>query len=336
MLGYFQGDERAFAPDACELWQLNRIPYSPLSPRTHFLRWASTDSEENYYARGNTEFSVESVGYEFNSFGYRGPEFVHEPDEAGVLFLGDSFTFGVGMPWEHLWISEVTRRLQQRWGVAIRPYNLAWSATGTDYTAMMIHQTVEVLRPIAVFILWSYVDRMTWFPDPRHQVHFIPEWKAEVHAESHAAYLQLASQSQGFFNFVRNFHLLHNRLSQLGIPYFWGHLEKFSERLLSPYVPLDRFVGTWQAVDLARDARHAGIQSHSLFADRVMGAVARDATLNPVINKRRLNHLPTYMASTGVADRLVQLAPSSLLHRIAEWKHAWRVRSIKRKDPFIY
>jgi hypothetical protein len=336
MLGFFQGDERAFSAQACELWQANRIPHSPLSPYTRFQRWLHTDSEENYYARGNKDFAVESVGYEFNSLGYRGPELALEPGEVGVMFLGDSNTFGLGMPWDQLWCSVVARRLQERWGVAVRPFNLAWSATGPDYTAMMIHQTVDMLRPAAVFILWSFVGRMTWYPDPKHQVHFIPEWTSEFHAESHAAYLRLASQSHGFFNYVRNFHLVHERLSRLGIPYYWGHLEQFSERLLSPYVPLDRFVGTWQTIDLARDARHAGIQSHQLFADRVMGAVARDARYVPALSQCNSNRVARRPRPARVAERLVGLVPRSLRRRIAEWQLTWRVRAMKRKDPFIY
>jgi hypothetical protein len=336
VLGFFQSDERAFSADACELWQRNRIPHSPLSPRTSFQRWGSTDSEENYLKRGNKDFTVESVGYEFNSLGYRGPEFELASGEVGVMFLGDSNTFGLGMPWDQLWTSAVTRGLQQRWGIPVRPFNLAWSATGSDYTAMMIHQTVEVLCPAAVFILWPFVGRMTWYPNPKHQVHFLPECASEVYAESHAAYLRLASESQGFFNFVRNFHLVHEKLTRLGIPYYWGHLEQFSDQLLSPYVPLDRFVGTWRPVDLARDARHAGIQTHQIFADRVMSAVAHDGGYKPVIHQQGLNGIAKLGVSIRIAEQLFGIAPRPLRRRIAEWQLAWRIRAIKRKDPFIY
>jgi hypothetical protein len=98
MATVFQGDEGKFAPSACEFWQANRIPRSPLYPHAQFLRWFGTDSQENYRSRGNKAFSVESVGYEFNSLGYRAPEFNRKPGEAVVIFLGDSHTFGMGMP----------------------------------------------------------------------------------------------------------------------------------------------------------------------------------------------------------------------------------------------
>ena len=111
MATIFQGDESKFAPRACEFWQMNRIPRSPLYPQTQFLRWLHTDSEENYHLRGNKQFSVESVSYEFNNLGYRGPVFDCGSREVGVMFLGDSNTLGLGMPWEKLWSSLVVRQL---------------------------------------------------------------------------------------------------------------------------------------------------------------------------------------------------------------------------------
>jgi len=276
MIGVFQGDERQLAPKACEFWQMKRIPRSPLHPPTRFLRWLHTDSEENYERRGNKAFSVESVGYEFNDHGYRGSAFDREPGEIGVMFLGDSNTFGLGMPWTGLWTWHVVRHLEQRWGAPVRQLNLAWGGTGSDYTAMMVHQAVEVLKPAAVFILWSFLGRMTWFPDARHQVHFIPEWTSDYYAKDHAAYLRLATEPQGFFNYVRNSHLANDRLTRLGIPYYWGNLEQLSRALLEPYLPLTGYVGRLNKVDLARDGRHAGLESHAHFANLVIAALDRD------------------------------------------------------------
>jgi hypothetical protein len=273
MAGFFQGDESTFSPAVCEYWQTNRVPRSPLYPYTRFLRWLHTDSEENYRKRGNKEFSELSVGYEFNSLGYRGGEFEPEPGGVAVMFVGDSNTLGLGTPWEGLWTSLVVKRLEQRWGVSVRQYNLAWGGTGSDYTAMMVHQTVEVLKPAAVLVLWSFVGRMTWFAGTRRQVHFIPEWVQEPYAKEHSAYLRLATEPHTFFNYVRNFHLVNDRLSRLGIPYYWGNMEQFSDEMLAPYLPLDGYAGRWRSLDFARDGRHAGLKSHACFAEAVMSVV---------------------------------------------------------------
>jgi hypothetical protein len=344
MAGMFQGDESKFAPSACEFWQANRIPRSPLYPRPQFLRWFHTDSEENYRKRGNKAFSVESVGYEFNSLGYRGPEFNRERGEAVVMFLGDSHTLGLGMPWERLWTSLVTKHLEQRWGVPVRQCNLGFGGTGADYTAMMVHQSVDVLKPDAVFILWSFVSRMTWFADTRRRVHFVAEWAPDKYTQEHSAYLRLATESHGFFNYVRNFHLVRDRLLRLGIPYYWGNFEQFSREMLEPYLPLDGFAGCWKGMDLARDGLHGGLKSHAFFAASVISTMERGALSRP-----RANWLSTAEAARAVAvpygaisrrtsalDRIKVLVPRPIRELIGNLRVRRRVRAMKRKDPFIY
>jgi hypothetical protein len=342
----FNKNEAAFLPRASQLWQFNRIPFSPLHPRTRFLRWMHTDSEENYNRRGNRAFSVESVGYEFNSLGYRGPEFVREPGGALVLFLGDSNTFGLGVPWNALWTTLVTARLEECWGMAVRQCNLAWGGTGSDFVAMMLHQTVDVLKPDAVFILWSFVPRMTWFADPRRQVHFIPEWKPNNDMQEHAAYLRLATEAQGFYNYVRNFHLVNARLAHLRIPYVWGNMEPFSRELLRSYVPLEGFVGHFMTVDgdLARDARHAGLQSHALFATHVLNAVDRLGVLPVTRGERAITPVPPPSPPPSLLSPrppsllkdITDLVTRSTQRLVGDIRLRRRVRAMKRRDPFIY
>jgi hypothetical protein len=272
----FGGDEKKFSPTACEFWQPNRVPRSPYTPGLRFARWLHTDSEENYRQRGNKDYSIEGVGYEFNSLGYRGPEFQRERGERAVVFIGDSNTMGVGMPWDELWTSLVTTHLEQKWGTAVRQFNLAWSGTGCDYVAMMVHQCIEMLKPDAVFVLWSFVTRMMWFADTRRHVHFVPEYTPSANAKEHDAYLRLLTDSQGFFNYVRNFQFVNDRLQLLNTPYYWANLEQFSRTMLQDYLPLDRYAGRWHRVDFARDARHGGRMTHGGLADLMCEAIERD------------------------------------------------------------
>lgn len=345
-MGRVQSSERRFAPRACDFWQMKRIPQSPLYPQTRFLRWLHTDSEENYHVRGNKEFSVESVGYAFNGFGYRGPDFETKPGGVGVMFLGDSNTFGVGTPWERLWTSLVTEHLQERWSVPVHQLNLAWGGTGSDYAAMMVHQTVEVLNPAAVFILWPSVCRMTWFPEADRQIHFFPEWNAEEsYGKDHKAYLRLATEAHGFFNYVRNFHLVHDRLLRLKIPFYWGTLEPFSSQMLGSYLPLEGYVGHWTKTDFGRDGCHGGLKSHASFANLINSAIDQDR-LSPTVQSFRKSR--TFITSirsrnqqihehrTGMIKAAFAYLARPIRDVAARVQTARRIRTIKRKDPFIY
>jgi hypothetical protein len=210
---------------------------------------------------------------------------------------------------------------------------------------MMVHQTIEVLKPEAVFVLWSFVGRMTWFADTRCQVHFIPEWMPDVYAKDHSAYLRLATEPQGFFNYIRNFHLVNDRLLRLAIPYYWGNLEQFSEQMLAPYLPLDGYAGRWKIIDFARDGRHGGLHSHARFANLVISAIERDKVS---LGTESHDKSPTLAKSVNLTDKRVSQPGISLLKRtivcvtrpIREFnayvRVARRVRAMKRKDPFIY
>lgn len=339
-------DPTKYLPPASDLWQADRVPRSPLEPHVPFARWFATDTEANYYIKGNRAFSVESVSYEFNSLGYRGAEFEREPGGALVVFVGDSNTVGVGTPWDLVWTSVVTKHLEARWEVPVRQCNLGWKGTGPDYAAMIVHQTLETLKPDAVFILWPWIDRMSWFPQPHRQAHFMANFAGNLSAQdapAHEAYLRLATESQMFFNYVRNCQFVAARLSAARVPYYWGNLEQLSPDLLRRYVPLQGYLGNWARIksDPARDGSHAGVNTHANFAATVIDALDRDdlppgrhgaggpSVLFPSVSRRR-------PAASFSGSKVAAIVPDRLHSAVREFRLRRRVRSMKRKDPFIY
>lgn len=335
MFRYAGKDGRSIAS---EFWQINRIPSSPLYPKVTFAQWLHTDSEANYRRRGNRAFRPDSIGYAFNSLGYRGPEFERDPGDGAILFVGDSNTFGLGMPYERLWTSLVTRSLAEEQDRPVRQFNVGFGATGSDYVAMMTHQCIDVLRPDAVCVLWPSLARITWFANARRQVFFLPEWRPNVDTEEHAAFLRLATEAQGFFNFVRNFQLVRARLAERGIPYFWGILDPVPADMLQAHTGLEGFVGAWRPTDLARDGRHAGVATHATFAAAVLETMRSSSVRNPEI-----------VAATQ--DRMAQRPPGpdpdlsavgghgakpSTRWAVDSFRLRRRIRAMKRRDPFIY
>jgi len=342
----FSRGHTEYVSPGCDLWQADRVPRSPLEPGVRFAHWFATDTEASYYAKGNRAFSVESVGYEFNSLGYRGEEFDREHGGALVVFVGDSNTLGVGIPRDQVWTSIVTEHLQERWGAAVRQCNLAWNGTGADYAAMIVHQTVDTLRPDAVFVLWSYVDRLTWFPEPHRQAHFMANFSGNVSARdapAHGAYLRLATESHMFFNYVRDCQFVAARLSAAGVPYYWGNQDRLPLELLQRYVPLEGYVGAWTRTesDLARDGWHAGTNTQATFAASVIDALERD---DLKLGHRSAGRPPLPLppptrrgkARSPRATKVAAIVPDRLQTAARELRVRRRVRSMKRKDPFIY
>ncbi|SFU03616.1 hypothetical protein SAMN05660657_04961 [Geodermatophilus amargosae] len=335
-----QSAGRGFLPSATDFWQANRVPRSPQYPPVAFTQWLHGDSEENYLRRGNRAFSPDSVGYRFNSMGYRGPEFDRDAGDLAVVFVGDSNTFGLGMPYERLWTSLVTKSLADLHGRTVRQFNLGFGATGSDYVAMMVHQSIDALRPDAVCVLWPSTARISWFPTPRRQLFFLPDWRPDFNTEEHAAFLRLSTEAQTFFNFVRNFQLVRARLAECGIPYHWGVLEPVPTEVLQAYTGLDGYVGAWEPVDLARDGRHAGIDSHAEFAAAMVQGMASEglgpagtgsAAPQAVAPPRPRARLPVATAPPRV-DALFRPARQM----ITSGRLGRRIRAMRRRDPFIY
>lgn len=277
----FKSEERQFSPDRCEFWQRGVIPRTSLPRGTKVLRWLHGDSEENYYRQGNRQYTPECIDYRFNDHGYRSDEFCDD-ERPAFLFVGCSNTLGIGLPEEQRWTSVVTGHYSTVWDRKVKQYNLGWSGTGPDHAAMIVHQCAEVLRPAAVFVLWSFVNRMTWFKTATTRVHFHPSRDANTPIAEHEAFALLSTDANAFFNYVRNYTFVRERLARLGIPLVCGNMEQFSTEMLRPYVDLDCLAGSWKRVDTARDGQHSGVRSNREFAmqmisgaDRILGVSGR-------------------------------------------------------------
>ena len=211
--------ERDFAPNATEFWQLRKIPCTSLRGKVRSCRWLHSDSEANYVKRGNKEFSPDSISYEFNNFGYRSDEFDETGSTPALMFIGCSYTLGIGIPWGSLWTTIVTKHFETAWGLPVRQYNLAWSGTGGDHVAMVVHQCVDVLKPQAIFVLWSYINRLTWFETPHRRHHFLPNSSSIPEAE-HTALLRLSTDAHAFLILSKTTILYFGGLRLWGCPSF--------------------------------------------------------------------------------------------------------------------
>jgi hypothetical protein len=135
---------------------------------------------------------------------------------------------------------------------------------------MVVHRCVDVLKPQAIFVLWSYINRLTWFETPHRRHHFLPNSSSIPEAE-HSALLRLSTNAHAFFNFVKNYNFVVWRLKALGVPFFCGTYEHFDIQTLKHYVPTHSLASHWRRLDVARDNQHSGVKSHARFAEKIIG-----------------------------------------------------------------
>ena len=92
------------------------------------------------------------VIYQYNSRGFRDAEW---PDDLKnpVWCIGESFTVGLGTPYEYIWPQILQRKINQR------TINLAMDGGSNNWIARRATEILTEIRPTRMIIMWTYVER---------------------------------------------------------------------------------------------------------------------------------------------------------------------------------
>ncbi len=95
------------------------------------------------------------VIYNYNSRGYRDSEWPLTLTELqkSIWCLGDSFTVGIGSPYEHIWPAV----LQKTSGV--RCINVSMDGASNQWIARKAQRILDIVAPQVLVIHWSYISR---------------------------------------------------------------------------------------------------------------------------------------------------------------------------------
>lgn len=122
--------------------------------------WCDTDNEENFKKNPKVGYSVESIFYKFNSFGYRTKEFNFESNKPSILCLGCSSTVGIGVNYEESWPAYIEKQFSDH-----DVYNLGVSGGSCDTVIRILANIKNFLNPEIVFILWPNSHRYEIYQD---------------------------------------------------------------------------------------------------------------------------------------------------------------------------
>lgn len=95
------------------------------------------------------------VKYHFNSRGFRDEEWPTDLNQLrdAIWCVGDSFTVGVGQPYDHIWPQVLARATGQR------TINVSMDGASNDWIARRARQIIDQLAPRNTVVMWSYVHR---------------------------------------------------------------------------------------------------------------------------------------------------------------------------------
>jgi hypothetical protein len=99
------------------------------------------------------KYPTQDFDYQFNSWGFRGPEYEEYIGKPVILCMGDSNTVNVGEPIENSWPSQLSKLKN------LPCINLGMDGAGNDAIRLCYNRAVKLFDVQETFVMYSYFHR---------------------------------------------------------------------------------------------------------------------------------------------------------------------------------
>ena len=193
------------------------------------------------------------IEYRFNAQGFRADEFTAS---TGTVFLGCSFTVGIGLPYEDTWVHQVSSAL----GSAC--WNLGQGAGSMDTCFRIAEYWIPRLRPTRVVIMNTIPARVELI-DKDGAPHFYSAHHSDTAPSFLAEWLNHDENIR--LNYLKNSWAICQLCDREQVPFYeWNY-----NNLLYNSNSLTE---SWTN-SLARDLVHPGVECHHRFAEKVIAHI---------------------------------------------------------------
>lgn len=96
-----------------------------------------------------------NIDYAFNSRGFRDSEWPQSIEElqSAIWCIGDSFTVGLGQPFDHIWPQVLSKAAGQR------TVNVSMEGASNDWIFRKVQDIMRDIKPKHLILMWSYTHR---------------------------------------------------------------------------------------------------------------------------------------------------------------------------------
>jgi hypothetical protein len=232
-----------------------------------------------------TAYFTTPFTYKFNEKGFRCDSFVQDT-QSPLLFMGCSYTEGVGLPIESTWAYHIYTAMKQAKQTEFPFWSLAVGGASIDQQCILLAAYVEQLKPKQIIFLMPTLSRRLLNFDDK-LVNFQPNITRILPplVEPKLSILKnamplLTDIDYGVFESMKSLMLINSLARAHNFDVYYTHwdaipkleLNKFNTKIND----LDKFKklnATWTSMDLARDMKHSGPLSNKAFADTVWNEV---------------------------------------------------------------
>lgn len=121
--------------------------------KSNYVNQNSGMDDPQHHDRDFYDYPIQDFDYQFNSWGFRGPEYEQYRDQPVNICVGDSFTVNLGGPVEHSWCSQLAEHF------SIPTLNLGMDGAGNDTLHLVHSRACELFDVQNTFVMYSYLHR---------------------------------------------------------------------------------------------------------------------------------------------------------------------------------
>lgn len=198
-----------------------------------------------------------SVFYFFNQRGFRDNAWPIDFAEK-IWCVGDSFTVGLGQPFEHIWPQQIKNTI-----------NVSMNGASNDWISRKAHYILQHANPAAIFIQWSYLHR---------RENSDSNLNDEIRMMQHDP-----KDIDDVANVLKNIN--HIETAKGTVPVVHSFIPKFhsvkkeSDENLLIFQELENMCAVYfpdiQPIDLARDSHHYGQKTALLYANKYVALLEK-------------------------------------------------------------
>ncbi len=125
------------------------------SKQNQHFEYSGMDSLEKCQNKKHFLGYPHKINYSFNSRGFRDQEWPSSMQELqdAIWCIGDSFTVGVGSPYNHTWPQILSLRTNAR------TVNVGMDGASNNWISRRVNDIMQTINPRRMIVMWSYVER---------------------------------------------------------------------------------------------------------------------------------------------------------------------------------
>jgi hypothetical protein len=210
------------------------------------------DSYKNSFNKEYFKTYPYTVEYKYNERGYRDKPWPNNLQDC-IWCIGDSFTVGIGSPYEHTWAQILERR------TGIRVVNVSMDGASNQWISRIAKEISKTIQPKNIICMWSFAHRRERpaadnGTDLERRTHYTKDSTKQEDLMTFSACVTSLIRTSDKVNYIHS-----------TIPNATD-----SEITSQVFENISNFIGEVKIIDYARDSFHFDIKTSTSIVDKIM------------------------------------------------------------------